>query len=237
MSEAILTVTDLVAGYGAAEVLHGISLHVLPGEIVSVLGANGAGKTTTLGALSGTVRSEGAIVFAGEQIGSLSPDARARRGLGHAPQGRGTFVDLSVEDNLRIGGMRLRRAELAERLDDWYRTFPVLGERRTQRAGNLSGGEQQMLAIARSLIDRPALLMLDEPSLGLSPRLTDQVIGDLRRICDDTGTAMLLVEQNATKALEIADRAYVLQAGSFVAEGSAHELTADETVRRAYLGA
>ncbi|WP_418058736.1 ABC transporter ATP-binding protein [Pimelobacter simplex] len=232
----LLQVAGLVAGYGASQVLHGLDLTVGAGEMVAVLGANGAGKTTLLGALSGTVRSTGAITFQGRRIEALATSRRAALGLGHCPQGRGTFVDLTVEENLRIGGLGRRTDEVATAMETWFEAFPILRERRRQPAGHLSGGEQQMLAIARTLMTGPALLMLDEPSLGLSPRLTAQVIEDLRRVTTSTGTALLLIEQNVGQALRIADRAYVLQSGAFVAEGDAATLADDDIVRRAYLG-
>lgn len=237
MSDLILRVENLSAGYGVFKVLHDLNLSVGKGEIVSVLGANGAGKTTLLGALSGTVRSSGVITFQGISIEGFSTHKRAAAGLGHCPHGRGTFVDLTVEQNLLIGGLGQSAGDNQEALERWYTMFPILRERRHQQAGRLSGGEQQMLAISRSLMGRPSLLMLDEPSLGLSPLLTAQVIRHLKDINESTGISLLLVEQNASQALKISDRAYVMQTGEFVAEGDAAAVADDDVVRRAYLGA
>jgi branched-chain amino acid transport system ATP-binding protein len=234
---SLLEVEDLQAGYGLIQVLHGVSLHVEDGEAVVILGANGSGKTTTLRALSGMIKSRGAIRFDGASIANRRPDRICAAGVAHVPQGRGTIVDLSVEDNLRIGAYSRKDSDVERDITDWYEVFPRLGERRDQMAGSMSGGEQQMLAIARALMSRPRLLLLDEPSLGLAPLVTREVFTQVARLVSERGTAVLLVEQNANLALEFASRAYVLEAGLLVAEGSAEQLKNDDAVRRAYLGA
>lgn len=234
---SLLEVEDLQAGYGLIQVLHGVSLHVEDGEAVVILGANGSGKTTTLRALSGMIKSRGAIRFDGTSIANRRPDRICAAGVAHVPQGRGTIVDLSVEDNLRIGAYSRKDSDVERDIADWYEVFPRLGERRDQMAGSMSGGEQQMLAIARALMSRPRLLLLDEPSLGLAPLVTREVFTQVARLVSERGTAVLLVEQNANLALEFASRAYVLEAGLLVAEGSAEQLKNDDAVRRAYLGA
>ena len=232
----LLEVTDLFAGYGPVRVLHGLSFHVEPAEVVVILGANGAGKTTTIRALCGMIPSRGTIVFDGAGIAGRPPDAIVRLGVAHVPQGRGTFNDLTVEENLRLGAYVRKDDGVREDIDRWYETFPRLAERRSQVAGSMSGGEQQMLAIARALMSRPRLLVLDEPSLGLAPIVTQEVFRRLAAINAETGTAMLLVEQNANLALDIARRAYVLEAGTVATSGPADDLRNDEAVRRAYLG-
>ena len=231
-----LAVSNLVGGYGAVQILHGISFNVEPGEIVVILGANGAGKTTTLKALSGLVKTQGDVVFDGKDLGRLAPSARAKLGMAHVPEGRGTLADLSVLDNLKVGGYLLPKQQVEGALDRWFDVFPRLAERRTQLAGSLSGGEQQMLAIARALTSGPKLLLLDEPSMGLAPKITGELFVELARINEVTGTAMLIVEQNAQLALGIADRGYVLEVGELVTEGRADDLAANDDVRRAYLG-
>ncbi len=231
----LLSVSGLRAGYGPIEVLHGLDFAVSEGEIVVILGANGAGKTTTMRAVSGLIARQGTIDFAGHSIGHAKPDAIVRGGISQVPQGRGTFTDLTVEDNLLAGGYTVG-GSLDEDLERWYGVFPRLGERSDQKAGSLSGGEQQMLAIARAMMSRPKLLLCDEPSLGLAPLITKelfQVLGSLR---DEHGMSLLIVEQNAGLSLELADRAYVLETGSIVATGTGEELLADDTVREAYLG-
>jgi branched-chain amino acid transport system ATP-binding protein len=232
---ALLEVADLHAGYGPVEVLHGLTFEVAEGEVVVILGANGAGKTTTMRSVSGMIPRRGAIRFAGQDIHHAKPDAILRAGISQVPQGRGTFTDLSVADNLAAGAYT-RRGGHADDVDRWFSVFPRLAERRDQKAGSLSGGEQQMLAIARAMMSRPRLLLCDEPSLGLAPIITQ----DLFRILADTsraeGMALLIVEQNANLALKAADRAYVLETGRIVATGTGTELLADDTVKRAYLG-
>ena len=224
----------LRAGYGIVEVLFGLDLDVDAGELVVVLGANGSGKTTTLRAVSGMLESRGEIVFDGRSLRGLRPDQVVQAGIAHVPQGRGTINDLTVVENLRIGAWTRRDSEVAADIDLWCDAFPRLGERRDQVAGSMSGGEQQMLAIARAFMSRPRLLLLDEPSLGLAPLVTAEVFDRLRDITDRTGTAVLLVEQNANLALDFAGRAYVLEAGEIVASGPAAQLQHAETVQKAY---
>jgi branched-chain amino acid transport system ATP-binding protein len=211
--------------------LHGVSLAVDEGEIVSVLGANGAGKTTTLRAISGTVRTGGLIAFGGKRAGR-SPEGAARAGIAHVPEGRGTFAELSVWENLRLGAYTTRRAEF----DRVLTYFPWLAERRDQQAGTLSGGEQQMLALARALMSRPRLLLLDEPSLGLAPLVVREIFAIVARLNEDDGLTVLVVEQNANVALDASRRAYVLESGRVALEGSSEELRRDESIRRSYLG-
>ncbi|WP_236790826.1 ABC transporter ATP-binding protein [Amycolatopsis sp. GM8] len=234
---AILDVTNMRAGYGSIRVIHGISFHVDPGEIVVILGANGAGKTTMMKAVSGIIPAQGDITFDGTAFTRrTSTDKRAGLGIAHVPEGRGTLTDLSVIDNLRVGGYTRPRAEVAESIERWFDVFPRLRERRDQAAGSLSGGEQQMLAVARALMGKPKLVLLDEPSMGLAPLITAELFAELRKINQETGTALLVVEQNAKRALAIADRAYVISTGQLVIEGDADELASDDGVRAAYLG-
>lgn len=232
----LLEVAGLRAGYGPVKVLHGLDFTVGEAEVVVILGANGSGKTTTLRAVSAMIPSQGTMRLAGTPLPSRHPDAVARLGMSHVPQGRGTFAELTVEENLRLGSYIRRDREVAADLDRWFERFPRLGDRRKQMAGNLSGGEQQMLAIARGFMSRPRLLLLDEPSLGLAPLVTQELFATLGRLSRELGTAMLLVEQNANLALEIADRGYVLEAGTIVASGTGSELENDPDVRKAYLG-
>lgn len=232
----ILQISGVHAAYGMVRVLHGIDLEVHDGEVVVVLGANGAGKTTTMRAICGLVDTTGSIRLDGKEIvGKKSADV-ARLGVAHVPQGRGTFADLSVEDNLQVGAFVRKDKEIRSDIDRWYDVFPVLGERRQQQAGTLSGGEQQMLAVARALMGRPRLLLLDEPSLGLAPMIVQNVFRNLQSIREEFGTTMLVVEQNANLALGIADRGYVIEAGRIVLSGTADELSSDDAVRAAYLG-
>ena len=232
----ILAVSGLHAGYGQVEVLHGLDFTVGQGEIVVILGANGAGKTTTLRAVSGLIARRGSIVFDGSDITKLSGDEIVQRGVAHVPQGRGTFVDLSVEDNLRVGAITRNDDKISADIDRWFETFPRLRERRTQKAGSLSGGEQQMLAVARAVMSRPRLLLCDEPSLGLAPLITQELFRDLQRLNTDEGMSILLVEQNANLAVEIAHRVYVLETGEVAASGDAATMRDDESIRKAYLG-
>jgi branched-chain amino acid transport system ATP-binding protein len=233
----LLELRDVEARYGEVRALHGVSLRVDDGEIVAVLGANGAGKTTTLRAISGTVKRAGTFAFAGHSIARRSPEAIARLGVAHVPEGRGTFTELSVRDNLRLGAYPRRdRAAVKADLDRAVRLFPWLEERRSQQAGTLSGGEQQMLALARALVSRPKLLLLDEPSLGLAPKVVSEIFRTVRRVNEEDGLAVLVVEQNATLVLDTASRAYVLEAGRVALEGDSAHLRAHEAVRRSYLG-
>ncbi|HEX2850192.1 MAG TPA: ABC transporter ATP-binding protein [Acidimicrobiales bacterium] len=233
---SLLEVADLQAGYGPVRVLEGLSFDVAEGQTAVILGANGAGKTTTLRALSGMVANKGRITFAGADITNATPDAIVRRGVAHVPQGRGTFVQQTVDENLRLGAYTRRDSGVRADTERMYALFPRLGERRGQAAGSLSGGEQQMLAIARALMLRPKLLLLDEPSLGLAPIVVQELFRTLVDLKKETGLTMLLVEQNANLALDVADQAYVLETGSIVFGGRADEVRADESVRRAYLG-
>ena len=231
-----LRVSGLAAGYGQVRVLHDLEIEVGSGEIVVILGANGAGKTTTMRAISGMIPRTGAIEFDGVDITRASPDAIVRAGLAQVPQGRGTFPELSVEDNLRAGAFVRRDREIAADIQREFEIFPRLGERRTQRAGSLSGGEQQMLAIARALMSRPKLLLCDEPSLGLAPLITQELFRVIAERNRETGLSVLLVEQNANLAMQIAHRVYLIETGRIVATGSAEELGADDSIRKAYLG-
>jgi branched-chain amino acid transport system ATP-binding protein len=231
---ALLELDGVEARYGPVRALKGVSLHVDEGEIVAVLGANGAGKTTTLRAVSGTVRRSGEIRFAGKQLRG-GPEAVARAGVAHVPEGRGTFGELSVTENLRLGAYT-RRGKVdgdIARVTDW---FPWLAERGGQQAGTLSGGEQQMLALARALMSRPHLLMLDEPSLGLAPLVVREIFRIVRELNEQEGLAVLVVEQDARIALDVAHRAYVLEVGEVALTGSSAELRDDESVRKSYLG-
>jgi len=230
----LLQLRDVEARYGAVRALHGISLAVDEGELVAVLGANGAGKTTTLRAVSGTVRRDGEILFAGRKLPRRA-EATARAGIAHVPEGRGTFMELSVWDNLRLGAYT-RRTGLNEDAARVFDFFPRLEERRDQQAGTLSGCEQQMLALGRALMARPRLLLLDEPSLGLAPLVVREIFVALERMRAEDGVAILVVEQNARLALRAAQRAYVLEVGRVVVEGEAEELRRNESVRKSYLG-
>jgi branched-chain amino acid transport system ATP-binding protein len=233
---ALLEVAELRAGYGAVRVLHGLDFRVDEGEAVVILGANGAGKTTTLRALCGMIEASGSVRFDGNEVRGRRTEVVACAGLAHVPQGRGTIVDLTVEENLRCGAYVRRDKEVDADLDRWYSVFPRLRDRQRQQAGTLSGGEQQMLAIARALMARPKLVLLDEPSLGLAPIITQDLFRTLGSLNREQGVSMLIVEQNAGLALEIAARGYVLETGSIVASGSAEELSGNDDVRRAYLG-
>ena len=233
---SLLSVRDVRAGYGPLEVLHGVSLEVNQGEIVVILGANGAGKTTTMRAVSGMIARQGSIRFEDADITSLSAEKIVRLGIAQVPQGRGTFTELTVEDNLRAGAY-VRGDAIDADIARWYDVFPRLAERRTQRAGSLSGGEQQMLAIARALMSRPKLLLCDEPSLGLAPLITQELFEVLKRLNAEEGLSVLLVEQNANLALKVAHRVYLLETGNIVASGTASEIASDDSIRKAYLGA
>lgn len=237
MTEALLSVRNLTARYGQLEVLHDLSFDIQPGAISTLLGANGAGKTSTLRAICGMIERSGEIIFDGKPIHRLKTEAITRRGIAHVPDGRGTFKTLSVEENLQLGGItRSDRKALLADMDRCYAFFPRLHERRKQQAGTLSGGEQQMLAIGRALMLEPKLILLDEPSFGLAPMITEQIFSILADVKRDLGTAMLIVEQNAHLALGIAERAFVLETGTIVTSGSVAEIEADETIRASYLG-
>jgi branched-chain amino acid transport system ATP-binding protein len=234
---ALLEIARVRASYGATRVLHGIDLRLEEKSITALLGANGAGKTTTLRAICGMVRTEGELRFAGRRIDGARTEDIARLGIAHVPDGRGTFVHLTTEENLRLGAYARRdRAAVARDMDRMYAYFPRLKERRRQQAGTLSGGEQQMLAVSRALMLNPKLMLLDEPSFGLAPLVVRELFAILRAINADSGVSMLLVEQNAAMALDLADRACVIETGRVVLAGSAAELKRDDAVRRAYLG-
>jgi branched-chain amino acid transport system ATP-binding protein len=232
----LLTLDGVVGGYGQVQVLHGIDMAVDEGHVAVVLGANGAGKTTSLRAISGVIRVDGDIRFDGRSIVGKGPEAVSRLGIAHVPQGRGTFSELTVDDNMRIGAINRRDREIEADLKRWYEMFPRLGERRRQEAGSMSGGEQQMLALARAMMSRPRLLLLDEPSHGLAPLVTRELfarLGDLNR---SDGLTVLVVEQNANLALDIGHWGYVLETGRIAVQGPAAQLHDDEAVRKAYLG-
>ena len=234
---ALLEVSGLHAGYSAADVLRGVAFAVEQDGITTVLGANGAGKTTLLRAVSGMVRRQGSVRFDGRPIETLATEEIARLGIGHVPDGRGTFFDFTTEENLRIGAYtRKDRQAVARDFERVYNYFPRLKERRHQQAGTLSGGEQQMLAIARALMLSPRLLLLDEPSFGLAPLVVQDIFRIMRSINAEEGVSVLLVEQNAALALDLADHAYLLETGEVVMSGSADTIRSNETVRRAYLG-
>jgi branched-chain amino acid transport system ATP-binding protein len=234
---AMLQVAGLDAGYGPIPVLREVDLHVDEGEIVVLLGANGAGKTTTIRAICQMIDSKGSVNMCGAELVGMRPEKMAGLGIAHVPQGRGTFPELTVEENLHVGAyIRKDRAEIRGDIDRSYELFPRLGERRAQVAGSLSGGEQQMLAVARALMSRPRLLLLDEPSLGLAPLVIQGLFNRFNELNQEDGVTMFIVEQNANLALDIATRAYVLEAGRIVLSGSAADLRANDAVRRAYLG-
>ncbi len=239
MTGPMLRIEALHAGYGRAEVLHGLSLEAAPGSVVTVIGPNGAGKSTLLNTLMGVIPSRGTVQFDGREIGTLPLEERVMAGMALVPERRELFGSMAVEDNLLLGAyrqVRLRNRQWRGRLDDVYAIFPRLQERRMQLAGTLSGGERQMLAVARALMSRPRLLMLDEPSLGLAPLIVRDVFHTIDTL-RQTGVTILLVEQNARAALEVADHAYVLEMGEIALQGPAHELAGDARVIDTYLGA
>ena len=237
----LLEARNLSAFYGATQVLFGIDFSLEQGQITAILGANGAGKTTTLRAICQMVRTTGSLEFFGgqssAQLVGKATESVVRLGVAHVPDGRGTFTALSVEDNLKLGAyVRRDRAEVARDIDKAYERFPRLAERRHQQAGTLSGGEQQMLAISRALMLRPKLLLLDEPSFGLAPLIVAEIFRIMRRINQEDGVSMLVVEQNASLALDLAHHAYLLETGTVALSGPAEDIKRDESVRRAYLG-
>ncbi|MCP9628645.1 ABC transporter ATP-binding protein [Rhodopseudomonas palustris] len=232
---ALLEVQSVSVAYGRAEVVHDVSLKVEQGALVTVIGANGAGKTTLLNAVMGLLKARGRLVFRGAEISGVALESRVKAGLCLVPERRELFADMAVEDNLLLGGFRRSRAERSQTMDEIYARLPRLKERRTQLAGTLSGGERQMLAMGRALMVRPTLLMLDEPSLGLAPRIVRDVfhiLTDLRK----SGVSILLVEQNARAALEVADYAYVMELGSITKQGSPADIAADPRLVESYLG-
>jgi branched-chain amino acid transport system ATP-binding protein len=233
----LLELEGVEARYGPVKALHGVSLTVDEGEVVALLGANGAGKTTTLRAISGTVRKSGDVRFDGRSIARRSPESLARAGIAHVPEGRGLFGELSVWDNLRMGAyVRGERKTLASEAPRVLAYFPWLERRKSQQAGTLSGGEQQMLSLARALVSRPRLLMLDEPSLGLAPTIVDELFAIVRKLNAEEGLSVLVVEQNANIALDSSARAYVLETGTVAVSGTSEELRRHEGVRKSYLG-
>lgn len=235
----MLSIDNLVVNYGYISALRGINLHIDKGEVVTLIGGNGAGKTTTLMSISGMVpKDECSIFFDGNDITEADPDKIVAMGIAHVPEGRNIFPKLSVEENLRMGCImqKVSKGEIETRLEEQYKLFPRLKERRRQAGGTLSGGEQQMLAIGRGLMSSPKLLMLDEPSLGLAPIIIEEIFELIERIKNETDKTVLLIEQNAMMALGVADRGYVLQNGKIVLTGTGKELLDNEDVRKAYLG-
>jgi branched-chain amino acid transport system ATP-binding protein len=232
---ALLELRDVEARYGPVQALHGVTLEVEEGSVVAVLGANGAGKTTTLRAISNTVRRSGEVRFDGRSLGRRGPEEVARLGIAHVPDGRGTFSELTVWENLRLGAYT-RRGSLRRDAERVLSYFPWLEDRRGQEAGTLSGGEQQMLALARAFVQRPRLLLLDEPSLGLAPVLVTEIFRIIRELNEREGVTVLVVEQNAHIALQLAQTAYVLEVGKVALSGPSQELREHESVRRSYLG-
>jgi branched-chain amino acid transport system ATP-binding protein len=233
----LLEISALDAFYGQNQALYGIAFSIDEGQVRTLLGANGAGKTTTLRAICGMVRVGGDIRFDGKRISGWATEDVVRLGVAHVPEGRGTFLRLSVEENLQLGAMtRKAGREIGQDIERIYDHFPRLKERRSQQAGTLSGGEQQMLAVGRALMLRPRLLLLDEPSFGLAPLIVEELFAILRRINEETGVAMLIVEQNAALALELAEHAYLLETGRMVMDAPAAVIGADESIRRSYLG-
>ena len=237
MTEPMLKVEDLHASYGAVSVLRGLDFEVPAGDVVVILGANGAGKTTTLRALCNMCNTTGTILMEGEDISKSATADIVRRGVAHVPQGRGTFPELSVMDNLVIGAYVRKDNEVKDDIARWFEIFPRLEERRDQLAGSLSGGEQQMLAVARALMSRPRLLLLDEPSLGLAPLIIEDLFNRFTTLNKETGLTMLVVEQNANLALDMADYGYVIESGLITLSGPAEQLKNDPAVQEAYLGA
>jgi branched-chain amino acid transport system ATP-binding protein len=232
-----LAIRNLEASYGSSKVLHDINLEVKAGEITALLGANGAGKTSTLRAISGMLSRQGCIEFYGRRIEQLSTEEIARLGVGHVPDGRGTFGALSVIENLQLGAIRRHdKVMISDDMSRIFGYFPVLHKRGTQQAGTLSGGEQQMLAVGRALMARPTLLLLDEPSFGLAPLVVRDLFQIFRKLNKEQGISILLVEQNARLALELADQAYLLETGRIVFSGTAEAIQSNDSIRRAYLG-
>ena len=237
IDEVGLIAKNLHASYGAVEVLRGLDFEVAQGKVSVILGANGAGKTTTLRAICNMCNSSGDVTLGGQDISRLGTAEIVRKGVAHVPQGRGTFPELSVNDNLLVGAYVRKDKEINEDIDRWFEIFPRLAERREQLAGSLSGGEQQMLAVARALMSRPKLLLLDEPSLGLAPLIIEDLFTRFTNLNKETGLTMLVVEQNANLALDMADFGYVIESGEITLSGPADQLKSDPAVQEAYLGA
>lgn len=237
MSAPMLKATDLDASYGSVSVLRGLNFEVGEGEVTVILGANGAGKTTTLRALCNMCNTSGTVELEGEDITRAKTADIVRRGVAHVPQGRGTFPELSVMDNLKIGAYTRKDNEINDDIGQWFEVFPRLEERRDQLAGSLSGGEQQMLAVARALMCRPRLLLLDEPSLGLAPLIIEDLFERFTTLNQQTGLTMLVVEQNANMALDMANYGYIIESGHIALSGPAEQLKNDPAVQEAYLGA
>lgn len=233
---ALLTVTDLRAYYGQVQALHGLQFEMKEGSMTTLLGANGAGKTTTLRAICAMVRSTGSIQFAGTPLLGRSTEAIVKLGIAHVPQGRGTFTSMTVEENLQLGAITRKDKEITSDIERMYAHFPVLKQRHTQQAGTLSGGEQQMLAVARALMLRPRLMLLDEPSFGLAPLVVRDLFRILGKINREDKVSILVVEQNAQLALELADHAYVIETGRIVMSGTATDIASNEDIRKSYLG-
>jgi branched-chain amino acid transport system ATP-binding protein len=236
MSNLLLQAKNLEAFYGQTKALHGIDFELEQGSVTTILGANGAGKTTTLRSVCGMVKTSGEITFDGQPIAGKSTESIASLFISHVPEGRGTFVRLTTEENLRLGALVRKEKKLDDDFERVYHYFPRLKERRNQQAGTLSGGEQQMLAIGRALMMRPKLMLLDEPSFGLAPLIVQEMFGILRKINAEEDVSMLLVEQNAKLALELADHAYLLETGTVVMSGTSDHIESDESVRKSYLG-
>jgi branched-chain amino acid transport system ATP-binding protein len=232
----LLTVTDLRAYYGQVQALHGLQFEMKEGSMTTLLGANGAGKTTTLRAICAMVRSTGSIQFAGTPLLGRSTEAIVKLGIAHVPQGRGTFTSMTVEENLQLGAITRKDKGIASDIERMYAHFPVLKQRHTQQAGTLSGGEQQMLAVARALMLRPRLMLLDEPSFGLAPLVVRDLFRILGKINREDKVSILVVEQNAQLALELADHAYVIETGRIVMSGTATDIASNEDIRKSYLG-
>jgi branched-chain amino acid transport system ATP-binding protein len=232
----LLELENVEAAYGSVKALHGIGLSVELGQVVALLGANGAGKTTTLRAICGTVRRSGRIRFDDHDLGRASAEKVASLGIAHVPEGRGTMGRFTVRENLELGAYARGRNQLKESMQQVFDYFPMLAERRGQEAGTLSGGEQQMLAVGRALMSRPRLMLLDEPSLGLAPQVVEKIFEIVRAINRDEQTSFLIVEQNASLALDVAEHAYVLETGRVAIDGPSSRLQSDESVRRSYLG-
>jgi branched-chain amino acid transport system ATP-binding protein len=237
IDEVGLVAKNLHASYGAVEVLRGLDFEVAQGKVSVILGANGAGKTTTLRAICNMCNSSGDVSLGGVDISRLGTAEIVRKGVAHVPQGRGTFPELSVTDNLLVGAYVRKDKEINDDVDRWFEIFPVLAERREQLAGSLSGGEQQMLAVSRALMSRPKLLLLDEPSLGLAPLIIEDLFTRFANLNKETGLTMLVVEQNANLALDMADFGYVIESGEITLSGPADQLKSDPAVQEAYLGA